>query len=357
MRVFHRFGDYQHKQRNRMKFLIKELGRDRFRAEVRARAGEVRAEGGAALPFDPEAPPIEGRARLGAPRPPSRRLRSPRACGRRGARSRTHAAAPAGPARARRRLRALAPHQRARRRSRPATPRSRSPCRSATSPAAQLRVAAATWPRPTATVRVRTTADQDLVLRWVRASDVPALYRRLAAASLGLPDANTIADVTSCPGRGVVPPGRHPVARPRPAARRPPARAARPGGGGRGPADQDQRLPERLRPPPRRRPRVPGQRAPPGRARGAAVLRDGRRRRGRRRARASAASRPRFPARAHAGGGGAADRRLPRRRAPGETATAFFRRVELARVKAALADLERLTPEDAARPTSWTSAS
>jgi hypothetical protein len=34
-------------------------------------------------------------------------------------------------------------------------------------------------------------------------------------------------------------------------------------------------------------------------------------------------------------------------RAEGETASAFFRRVELARVKSLLADLEALTPEDA----------
>jgi sulfite reductase (NADPH) hemoprotein beta-component len=47
---------------------------------------------------------------------------------------------------------------------------------------------------------VRTTADQDIVLRWVRTAEVPALYRRLEAAGLGLPDANTVADVTSCPG-------------------------------------------------------------------------------------------------------------------------------------------------------------
>jgi sulfite reductase (NADPH) hemoprotein beta-component len=32
---------------------------------------------------------------------------------------------------------------------------------------------------------------------------------------------------------------------------------------------------------------------------------------------------------------------------PGETATAFFKRVEVSRVKEAVADLERLTPEDA----------
>jgi sulfite reductase (NADPH) hemoprotein beta-component len=44
------------------------------------------------------------------------------------------------------------------------------------------------------------TADQDLLIRWVSDLDVPDLYRRLAASGLGLPDAGTIADVTSCPG-------------------------------------------------------------------------------------------------------------------------------------------------------------
>jgi sulfite reductase (NADPH) hemoprotein beta-component len=47
---------------------------------------------------------------------------------------------------------------------------------------------------------VRTTLEQDLALRWVRVADLPALHERLAAAGLGLPDARTLADVTSCPG-------------------------------------------------------------------------------------------------------------------------------------------------------------
>ena len=47
---------------------------------------------------------------------------------------------------------------------------------------------------------MRVTADQDLVFRWVRVGDVRELYRRLAAAGLGLAEAATIADVTSCPG-------------------------------------------------------------------------------------------------------------------------------------------------------------
>ena len=47
---------------------------------------------------------------------------------------------------------------------------------------------------------VRVTSEQDLVFRWVRTSAVPELYRQLSAVGLGLPDADTIADVTSCPG-------------------------------------------------------------------------------------------------------------------------------------------------------------
>jgi sulfite reductase (NADPH) hemoprotein beta-component len=47
---------------------------------------------------------------------------------------------------------------------------------------------------------IRVTPDQDLVFRWISASDVREVYGRLAAAGLGLAEAGTIADVTSCPG-------------------------------------------------------------------------------------------------------------------------------------------------------------
>ncbi|MBX3026153.1 nitrite/sulfite reductase [bacterium] len=47
---------------------------------------------------------------------------------------------------------------------------------------------------------VRTTVDQNIVLRWVREADLPDLYRDLAAAKLATPGAQTIVDVTSCPG-------------------------------------------------------------------------------------------------------------------------------------------------------------
>ena len=54
VRVYHRLGDYQHKHKNRMKFLIKSIGWDRFKAEFESELAQFRAEGGATLPFDPE---------------------------------------------------------------------------------------------------------------------------------------------------------------------------------------------------------------------------------------------------------------------------------------------------------------
>jgi sulfite reductase (NADPH) hemoprotein beta-component len=47
---------------------------------------------------------------------------------------------------------------------------------------------------------IRVTLDQNLVFRWVKIADVREIYARLSAAGLGLPDAETIADVASCPG-------------------------------------------------------------------------------------------------------------------------------------------------------------
>src|SRR5437899_4028150 len=60
LRVYARLGDYQHKQRNRMKFLIRAMGWDAWRAEFDRARVEFRAEGGAPFPFDPDRPPVEG---------------------------------------------------------------------------------------------------------------------------------------------------------------------------------------------------------------------------------------------------------------------------------------------------------
>ena len=47
---------------------------------------------------------------------------------------------------------------------------------------------------------VRTTVDQNIVLRWISEADLPEVYSALKAIGLGLPGAGTIVDVTSCPG-------------------------------------------------------------------------------------------------------------------------------------------------------------
>jgi sulfite reductase (ferredoxin) len=47
---------------------------------------------------------------------------------------------------------------------------------------------------------IRTTVEQNIVLRWVSQSDLSDLHQALEAAGLGGPGAETIVDVTACPG-------------------------------------------------------------------------------------------------------------------------------------------------------------
>jgi sulfite reductase (NADPH) hemoprotein beta-component len=346
VRVFHRFGDYQHKQRNRMKFLIKEMGRERFREEFEKALAEFRAAGGAELPFDPEAPPVEGE-------PDWEHLPAPSATS---LAARVAAGEVRGPGITPQLRRGLpvavmdGDYARWRRTNVRLQKQPGYVAVTVTLPlgditAPQLR-ALAELAAAYGDGTVRTTADQDFVLRWVRAADLPALFRRLEAASLGLPDANTIADVTSCPGaescrlavtqsRGL---GRvlgdHLRARPDLVAAAEDLQikiSGCPNGCGRhhvaglGFQGSMRRLGSRV---------VPQYFVMVGGA-----VDD------------SGASFGRIAAKVPA-------RRMPdvlerligiyrAEGQPGETATAFFRRVEVARVKEVIGDLERLTPEDA----------
>jgi sulfite reductase (ferredoxin) len=47
---------------------------------------------------------------------------------------------------------------------------------------------------------MRTTVEQNIVLRWVAEADLPAVYAALKAMGMGEPGAGTIVDITSCPG-------------------------------------------------------------------------------------------------------------------------------------------------------------
>jgi sulfite reductase (NADPH) hemoprotein beta-component len=174
LRVYKRLGDYEHRKRNRMKYLIRALGWDAWKAEVERELEAVRASGGPGLPFDPEAPPEEGPPDTPRPERPS----PPAAGGDREAAWR-------------------ATNLRPQRQAGYAIAVVTLPLGDVTS--AQLR-ALADLALDYGDGTVRTTHDQNLLLRWVRDEDVPALHLRLRAAGLGAAGAGTISDVTSCPG-------------------------------------------------------------------------------------------------------------------------------------------------------------
>ncbi len=47
---------------------------------------------------------------------------------------------------------------------------------------------------------IRTTVEQNIILRWVSEADLPKVYTQLKAIGLGDPGAGTIVDITACPG-------------------------------------------------------------------------------------------------------------------------------------------------------------
>ena len=198
LRVFHRLGDRDHKNRNRMKFLLKELGWERWREEFEKELEKFRAEGGATLPFDPERPAAEGAPEWVRPGPPPTPIAGLRAAG---ARTRGPGIVPDA--------RALLPtmngdYFRWRRTNVLLQKQPGYAIATVTVPlgdltGAQMRVIG-DLALAYGDGGVRVTAEQDLLFRWVPVGGISGLYRRLAVIGLGLPDAGTVADVTSCPG-------------------------------------------------------------------------------------------------------------------------------------------------------------
>jgi sulfite reductase (NADPH) hemoprotein beta-component len=196
VRVFHALGDYKHKHKNRMKFLMKSLGWEKWRAEFDRALAEVTAEGGVPLPFDPAGLPVE--------LPPASRSEAPTVdeIVRRVAGGTTHGpgihpdATPTAAGEAAY-VRWASTNLRHQKQSGYVAAIATVPLGDLTS--AQFRVLGdLSLAYSDGTVRV--TPTQNLVFRWVRREDAQALYVRLAAAGLGLGDADTIADITSCPG-------------------------------------------------------------------------------------------------------------------------------------------------------------
>jgi sulfite reductase beta subunit-like hemoprotein len=198
LRVFHERGDYQHRQRNRMKFLIKSIGWDGFRAAFDDALAAIRAEGGRDLAFEVEPEADEP--------PPRWILTAAPSVSEIAKRVATAAAAQHGPG--------IHPTPRPSADSRLFERWARTNVR----PQKQQDYVSAVVTVPLGDLSgeqfriigelataygdgsVRVTAVQDVVLRWVRRRSLADLYARLEAAGLGLPDADTIADVTSCPG-------------------------------------------------------------------------------------------------------------------------------------------------------------
>jgi sulfite reductase (NADPH) hemoprotein beta-component len=201
VRVFHARGDRKNKLRNRLKFLVRELGFERFRALVEEALATVRSEGAPLLPFDPAHPPAEEAPRHVRPEPPS----PPEIAARvRAAPPRGPGDAPplathpdAGPARLEAFRRTNVLPQRA---AGFATVRVSLPQGDVTSPQLEaLADLAASYGDGT----VRLASAGQLHLRWVRDGDVPALHVRLSAAGLARDGVGSAADVVACPGAEV----------------------------------------------------------------------------------------------------------------------------------------------------------
>ena len=197
VRVYHRLGDYQHRQRNRMKFLIRELGWDAWRERFDETLAEVRAEGGVAFDASAAASVVEAAPDWVPPGAPSLEQVS------RVARS-VEVHGPGimpGTVTLRTMSDAYLNWMRAnvglQRQEGFVHVTVRLPLGDMT--AGQMHVLADladAYSDGTA----RLTIGQNVLYRWVRSDVLEDLHRRLEAAGLGAADANTLADVVSCPG-------------------------------------------------------------------------------------------------------------------------------------------------------------
>lgn len=193
LRVFHRLGDRVHRHKARMKYVVRELGWERFQEEVRTELENVRREGAPELPFDSEAPDREeAPPSARRPRPTLAELEA------------LAATATTGPGLHPRSL--LVAEEASRwKRTNTAPQKQRDyaivtitlPLGDVTS--GQLRALAAIA-AAFADGLVRLTPSQNLLLRWVPEHDLDALHASLRAIGLARPDAYSLADVVSCPG-------------------------------------------------------------------------------------------------------------------------------------------------------------
>jgi sulfite reductase beta subunit-like hemoprotein len=167
VRLFHALGNRENKHRARMKYVLRKLGEDGFRAEYAKRRAEVDAEALAELTEAPQP--------ATAPAPPVTEV-GPRAAG------------------------YLAWHASAvftQKQAGHSAVYVRLPLGDVTS--AQLRALGRLATR-FGDGSVRLTIDQNLLLPWVDSRSLPSLHRELVKLDLAELDRQTARDVTSCPG-------------------------------------------------------------------------------------------------------------------------------------------------------------
>ena len=197
LRVFHRLGDYEHKQRNRMKFLIRAIGWTRWREEYDRELTACRL-GGAVPTLDIDPPASEPKPDWTPGTSPSvGQIAARVASGRIDGPGLTPEIVPIFRAGDEAYARWRATSVRPQKQFGYVMAVAAVPLGDLTSD--QMRVLA-DLASAYGDGTVRVTSDQDLLFRWVNATNVRPLHERLAAAGLGLAEAGTLADVASCPG-------------------------------------------------------------------------------------------------------------------------------------------------------------
>jgi sulfite reductase (NADPH) hemoprotein beta-component len=196
VRVFHRFGDYEHRQRNRLKFTVRALGWDGFRARFEEALEEFKREGGARLSLTEEDLQSEEAPDWTPADPPTLQAVAAKAS--------TPVTGP-GIVPSSVKLQALpdtyvrwmASNVSRQKQAGYCHVTVRLPLGDFT--AGQMRVLA-DLAEAYGDGSMRLTVEQNVLYRWVRTESVDAFYQRLAAADLAAPDALTLSDVVSCPG-------------------------------------------------------------------------------------------------------------------------------------------------------------
>ena len=196
VRVFHKYGDYKHPQRNRMKFVIRAIGWEAFRAQFEEELDAFRREGGARLPFDPAKVTNEGAPDWEPATPPTLQA---------------VAAMAATPMRGPGihpgtvRLQPMSDVYLRWMRRNVTRQRQAGYCHVTVRlllgdfTAGQMRVLA-DLAEAYSDGTMRLTVEQNVLFRWVKAESLEPFYQRLAAAGLNAPDAMSLSDVVSCPG-------------------------------------------------------------------------------------------------------------------------------------------------------------